>query len=62
MGAVLRTDYPHVLREPVPKVMAELLRQVDQPPESSSKQASRKPANDGANRKESARGFADAAE
>lgn len=33
IGAALRTKYSDVLREPIPDKMAELLRQLDQPPE-----------------------------
>jgi hypothetical protein len=35
IGAELRTLYSDVLREPIPDRMAELLRQLDQPAESS---------------------------
>jgi Anti-sigma factor NepR len=35
IGAALRTKYSEVLHEPIPDRMAELLRQLDQPPESS---------------------------
>ncbi len=34
IGAALRTHYSEVLREPIPDRMAELLKQLDQPPES----------------------------
>jgi hypothetical protein len=34
IGAALRTKYSNVLREPIPDRIAELLRQLDQPPES----------------------------
>ena len=34
IGAALRTHYSQVLREPIPGSMVELLRQLDQPPQS----------------------------
>jgi len=35
IGTALRTHYSEVLREPIPDRMAELLRQLDQPPKGS---------------------------